>query len=63
MNTIARLVALFIPSRPIATRLDAFRALNDRRIDGERQPGRRVVYARPHPKLKIGWVPSSGTVR
>jgi hypothetical protein len=59
MKTFARLVALLIRSRPTGTRLDALRALNDRCIDGDRQPGRRVIYPTPHPKVKMGWVPSS----
>ena len=55
MKTIARLVALLIRSREIRTRLEALRALNGQRLDGDRQPGRRVIYARPHPKVAIGW--------
>jgi hypothetical protein len=55
VKTLARLAALLIRPRTIGTRLDALRALNDQRIDGDRQPGRRVIYARPHPKVKIGW--------
>jgi hypothetical protein len=55
MKTLARLTALLIRSRKIGTRLDALRALNAHRIDGDRQPGLRVIYAKPHPKLKIGW--------
>ena len=55
MKTLARLAALLIRTPTIETRLDALRALNDRRLDGDRQPGQRVIYARPHPKVKIGW--------
>lgn len=55
MKTLARLAALLIGSREIRTRLEALRALNGQRLDGDRQPGRRVIYARPHPKVTIGW--------
>jgi hypothetical protein len=55
MKTLARLAALLSRSRKIGTRLDALRALNAQRVDGDRQPGRRVIYAKPHPKVKIGW--------
>ena len=55
MKTLARLAALFMRSRPTGTRLDALRALNHQRIDGNQQPGRRVIYAKPHPKVTIGW--------
>jgi hypothetical protein len=55
VKMLARLAALLIRSRTIGTRLDALRALNDQHIDGAQQPGRRVIYAKPHPKIKIGW--------
>ena len=55
MKTLARLAALLFGSQTIETRLDALRALSDQPIDGDRQPGRKVIYAKPHPKVHIGW--------
>ena len=47
MKTLARLAALLFRSRTIETRLDALRALIDQRIDGDRQPGRKLMLATP----------------
>lgn len=55
MKTLARLVALLIHSREFGTRLDALRALDAQPLDGDQQPGRKVIYAKPHPKVQIGW--------
>ena len=55
MKTLARLAALLIRSPTIVTRLDALRGLNVQRVDGDQQPGLKVIYAKPHPKVKIGW--------
>ncbi len=52
MKMLERLVALVVRSPEIVTRLDALRALTDRRVDGDRQPGQKVIYARPHPRLR-----------
>ena len=52
MKTIARFVALLVRSRSITTRLEALRALNGRLIDGDRQPGQRVIYATADLKVR-----------
>jgi len=54
MKLLMRLAALFVRSREAGTRLDALRALIDQRVDGDRQPGQKVIYATPHPRLRMG---------